>query len=200
MIKTLFVDIGGVLLTNGWDHLDRELAAKTFHFDLKEMEARHRLTFNIFEIGKISLEEYLNRILFYKKQDFTQEQFQKFMFERSKPFPEMIELVRNLKSKYRLKVAVISNEGRELNTYRINKFGLAEFIDFFFSSCFVHFQKPDNEIFQMALDASQTPPDQAIFVDDRKLFVEVAEKFGMHGLHHIDYESTLVKLEKFGLK
>jgi hypothetical protein len=27
-ITTLFIDIGGVLLTNGWDHLSRKLAAK----------------------------------------------------------------------------------------------------------------------------------------------------------------------------
>src|ERR1700722_1612844 len=109
-ITTLFIDIGGVLLTNGWDHQARVLAAKLFKLDLEEMESRHRLTFDTFEVGKISLEEYLNRIVFYKKRTFTQKQFQKFMFDQSQPYKDMITLISSLKTKHNLRVGVVSNE------------------------------------------------------------------------------------------
>ena len=154
-ITTLFLDIGGVLLTNGWDHQARKLAAKTFDLDLDEMEDRHHLTFDTYEVGKLTLKQYLSRVVFYQKRPFTPREFREFMFAQSKPFPQMIELVRKVKVRHGLKVAVVSNEGRELNTYRIRKFKLDGFVDSFISSCFVHVRKPDADIFRLALDIAQ---------------------------------------------
>ncbi|MCE5316250.1 MAG: HAD hydrolase-like protein, partial [Parachlamydia sp.] len=165
--KILFLDIGGVLLTNGWDKAARERAAKKFKLDLNEMESRHHLTFDTYEVGKLSLTEYLDRMVFYKKRAFTQTQFKNFMFAQSKAFPEMIELVCRLKQEHGLKVAVVSNEGRELNAYRIRKFKLGSFVDFFISSCYVHLRKPDADIFRIALDISQVPAHQVLYIEDR---------------------------------
>ncbi len=134
-ITALFLDIGGVLLTNGWGHESRKLAAKVFGLDLNEMEDRHHLTFDTCEVGKLSLEEYLRWVVFYRKRPFTRGQFRKFMFAQSKPYPKMIELVRQLKAKHGLKIAVVSNEGRELNAHRIREFNLDGFVDFFVCSC-----------------------------------------------------------------
>lgn len=198
-ISALFLDIGGVLLTNGWDHNARELAAWAFDLDLQEMQERHRLTFDTYEVGKLTLEQYLNRVVFYQKRTFTPEQFRKFMFEQSKPFPEMIELVRDLKARYGLKIAVVSNEGRELTEYRIQHFELNEFVDFFISSCFVHFRKPDEDIFRVALDIAQVPADRVIYVEDRPMFVQVAESLGIRSIRHTDYETTRSELASFGL-
>lgn len=189
-ITTLFVDIGGVLLTNGWDHNSRQLAAETFGFDLKEMDSRHRMTFDTFEIGKISLEEYLKRALFYTKRSFTMQQFIDFMKAQSKPYPKMIELIKKYKEKYNLKVVVVSNEGRELTEYRIQKFKLDQFVDFFVSSCFVHLRKPDGEIYKVALDLAQASPKEVLYVDDRDMFVEVAGNLGIKGIHHQTFEET----------
>src|SRR5664280_3356686 len=130
-ITTLFLDIGGVLLSNGWDHQARERAATNFKLELAEMEDRHHLTFDTYEEGKLTLEEYLGRVVFYQQRPFTPAQFRKFMFAQSKPYPKMIELVAQLKARYGLKIAVVSNEGRELNAYRIRKFGLNRFVDSF---------------------------------------------------------------------
>jgi putative hydrolase of the HAD superfamily len=199
-ITCIFVDIGGVLLTNGWDHHARKRAAKMFGLDLDEMEDRHHLTFDTYEQGKLTLDEYLNRVVFYQKRSFTRAQFRKFMFAQSKPFPEMIELVRRLKSKYGLKIVVVSNEGRELNAHRIQTFKLDRFVDFFISSCFVHFRKPDEDIFRMALDIAQVPASQVVYIDDRPMFVQIAKSLGIHGVHHADYKSTRTKLAAFGLK
>lgn len=198
-ITALFLDIGGVLLTDGWNRKCRKKAAEFFALDLEELEERHHLTFDTYEAGKLSLHEYLNRIVFYEKRSFTRDQFQQFMFDQSKPFPKMIEMIRMLKKQYNLKVAVISNEGRELTEYRIKQFRLNEFVDFFISSCFVHFRKPDADIFRVALDIAQVPVEEMLYIEDRPMFVMVAESQGIKSIHHTDYETTRAKLESFGL-
>ncbi len=197
---TLFLDIGGVLLTNGWEYQSRALAAKEFGLDLEETNERHRLNFSTYEAGKVTLEEYLSRVIFYQKRTFTRSQFRKFMFAQSKPYLEMIKLACQLKAKYGLKIAVVSNEGRELNAFRIRKFRLDQFVDFYISSCFVHLCKPDADIFRLALDISQTPPGQVVYVENTPMFVEVAEALGIQGIVHTDYWSTCAKLAALGLE
>ena len=199
-ITALFVDIGGILLTNGWDHYSRKQAATDFILDWGEMENRHQLNFAIYEEGKLTLKEYLDRIVFYQKRPFTHVEFRRFMFLQSKPFPEMIELIKSLKAKYGLKVIVVSNEGREMNVYRIRKFKLYAFVDAFISSCFVHLRKPDAEIFRLALDISQAPAKQVIFIDNTLMFTQIAEGLGIQSILHMDYHSTYLKLASFGLQ
>lgn len=199
-VNTIFTDLGGVLLTNGWDRGSRRKAIELFKLDPEETEERHHLTFDTYEVGKITLAEYLDRVVFYKKRSFTREQFREFMFGRSQPFPEMIALIKQLKKKYKLNVAVVSNEGRELAEYRIKKFMLNEFVDFFIVSSFVHFRKPDADIFKIALDTAQVSAKEVVYIEDRPMFVQVAETIGIRGLHHVDYKVTSEKLGKLGLK
>jgi putative hydrolase of the HAD superfamily len=163
------------------------------------MDERHHLTFDTYEEGKLSLDEYLNRILFYEERAFTKEEFIEFMYAQSKPFPDMINLACNLKRKYHLKLAVISNEGRELTTYRIGKFELGSFIDFFVVSSFVHIRKPDVDIFKIALDIAQIPADKAVYIEDRAMFVDVAQSLGIKGIIHQDYRTTRAELSALGL-
>lgn len=197
---TLFLDIGGVLLTDGWDHHARKRAATSFKLEWAEMEARHRLNFATYEEGKLTLEEYLSRTVFYEERPFTRDQFREFMFAQSQPYPEMIELVVQLKLKYGLKIAAVSNEARELNAYRIRKFKLDGLVDFFISSCFVHLRKPDTDLFRLALDISQTPVEQVIFIDNTLMFVQIAEDLGIRSIHHTDYNATCARLVSFGLQ
>ena len=199
-ITTLFLDVGGVLLTNGWDHHARRRAAKNFKLDWTEMEGRHRLTFETHEEGKMTFEEYLNQVVFYKKRAFTRAQFRLFMFAQSKPHPKMIELVSQLKVRHGLKIAVVNNEARELNEYRIREFKLGRFVDSFISSCSVHVRKPDADIFRLALDITQAPARQVLFIDNTSMFVQIAEGMGIRTILHTDYKSTCAKLASFGLK
>jgi len=198
-IRALFLDIGGVLATNGWDRDSRELAASNFGIDIQELDERHRLNFDTYECGKLTLAQYLARVVFYRPRSFSEQDFREFMFAQSKPFPEMIELVRALKARYNLKVAVVSNEGRELTEHRVPKFQLASFVDFFVSSCFVHLRKPDEEIYRLALDLAQVAPGEVAYVEDRPLFVEVGASLGMHSIQHLDHASTVAKLAELGL-
>ncbi|WP_198342174.1 HAD family hydrolase [Nitrosococcus watsonii] len=198
-MTTLFLDIGGVLLTNGWDHHAREWAAKHFKLEWAEMENRHRLNFSTYEEGKLTLEEYLSRTVFHEDRSFTRDQFREFMFAQSQPYPEMIELVRKLKAKYGLKIAVVSNEARELNAYRIRKFKLGEVVDFFISSCFVRLRKPDEEIFRLALDIAQEPSQQVVYIENTPMFVQIAAGLGIRSILHTDYDSTRAQLASFNL-
>jgi putative hydrolase of the HAD superfamily len=198
-ITTLFLDIGGVLLTNGWDHNSRKRAAQTFGLDYDEMSERHHLTFDTYEEGKLSLDDYLERVVFYQQRVFSPEEFKKFMYAQSKSYPDMIKLVRGLKTQYGLQVAAVSNEGRELTMYRIQQFELRSFVDFFVSSCFVHYRKPDEDIYRIALDISQAQAEQVVYIDDREIFVEVARELGITGIIHTGYEATRKSLQGLGL-
>ncbi len=174
-------------------------AADAFGLDSDDLNERHHLIFDTYEEGKLSLDAYLDRVVFCQKRNFSRREFKKFMFAQSKPFPEMLRLVAELRARYGLKIAVVSNEGRELMEYRIRKFRLAKFIDFFIASCFVHFRKPDEDIFRIALDIAHTPAERVVYIEDRAMFVEVAKTFGIHGIHHTGFESTRKALEGLGL-
>ena len=198
-VTTLFLDIGGVLLTDGWGLDYRSAAANAFELDQKELETRHHQAFDTYEMGKLSLDEYLNHVVFHQERSFTQAQFKDFMFAQSKPYPQMIALMRSLKTKYGLKVLVLSNEGRELNAHRIREFKLDAFVDAFISSCFVHLRKPDPEIFRLALDIAQVPPQHVLYIENTPMFIQVAESLGIPSLLHTDYASTSRKLALLGL-
>lgn len=198
-ITTLFLDIGGVLLTNGWDRHARHLAVKTFNLDEEEVNERHHLTFDTYEAGKLNLNEYMNRVVFYEKRNFSKEQFKEFMFTQSRPYPEMINLISGLKEKYKLRLTAVSNEGRELTEYRIKQFKLNGLFDAFVASSFVHFRKPDVDIYKTALDVSQVDAENVLYIDDRHMFIEVAGTLGISGIHHQKYETTKRELDNRGL-
>jgi putative hydrolase of the HAD superfamily len=198
-IQALFLDVGGVLLTNGWDRKSRQESAKSFNLDYADLQERHHLTYDTYEVGKISLDTYLDRIVFFEKRPFTKEQFKAFMFAQSQPYQETIDFFKALTSAHSLKTGIVSNEGREIMEHRIQKFDLGSFVNFFVISAFVHFRKPDEDIFKMALDIAQVPREACVYVDDRPLFVEVARKLGMNAIPHKDLPTTRKALEELGL-
>jgi putative hydrolase of the HAD superfamily len=198
-VSCLFLDIGGVLLSDGWDYHARKRAATKFKLEWAEMEQRHRLNFSTFEEGKLTLQEYLGRVVFYQKRPFTRAQFRRFMFAQSTADADMIELVGQLKLRYALRVVVVSNEARELNAYRIRQFKLDRVVDCFVSSCFVRFRKPDAEIFRLALDLAQTRAGQIVYLENTPLFVQIAEGLGIRSILHKNYRSTRTRLAALGL-
>lgn len=198
-VTTLFLDIGGVLLSNGWGHDFRQLAVEKFQLDKAEMEERHSIMFVTYEEGQITLEEYLKRVVFYEHRDFSLIEFRDFMFSLTRPDLEMIAFIKNLKAKYHLKIVAVSNEARELNTHRIHTYGLNSFIDFFISSCYVKVRKPDIAIFNMALDTAQVSPDKVVYIDDVQMFTDIATDIGIKSILHTNTLSTFKALTAFGL-
>ncbi len=198
-IRALFLDIGGVLLTNGWDRAARHRAVEKFGLEEDEVNERHHLTFDTYESGKLSLDEYLTRVVFYEKRNFSKDDFRSFMFSQSQELPEMLNFIKELKKKNGLKITAVSNEGRELTDYRISRFKLYEIFDAFIASSYVHFRKPDVDIYKIAFDITQVQPGEVAYLDDRHMFVEVANSLGIHGIHHTDYESSKNKLAELGV-
>lgn len=198
-ITTLFTDIGGVLGTNGWDTAARQRAAKKFGFDCDDANRRHSLTFDTYEVGKLSLDDYLKRTIFFEPRSFSMNEFKQFMWEQSQPFPEMLALLKQVKQRHGIEIGVLSNEGRELNEYRVAKFGLKDFVSFFIVSSLVHFRKPDVDIYRLALDVAQVAPEEVVYLEDRQMFVEVACGLGIQGIRHVDVAGTRAKLKELGL-
>lgn len=197
-IKIIFFDIGGVLLSNGWGHESRQAAAAKFGFDYDEMNRLHEFIFNVYEIGSITLDEYLDTTIFYRSREFTKEAFIDFMFDQSVQLPNMLEWLVQWKKKNaeRFRIISINNEGRELNDYRIKKFSLHECFDAFISSCHVGMRKPDPGIFRLAMGIAQATPQECIYFDDRKILVDAAAKTGIKCYQHKNFESTKAILEE----
>jgi putative hydrolase of the HAD superfamily len=195
-IKILFFDVGGILLSNGWGHESRKLASEQFKLDYAEVNALHNFIFNVYEIGSITLDEYLDTVIFNQERDFTREDFKVFIFEQSVELPDMLLWLKKWKKDCGFRVISINNEGKELNDYRVKKFGLHDCFDAFISSCEVKMRKPDPGIWQLAMGIAQVSPKQCVYFDDRQMFVSTAEKLGIRAFLHTDFETTKQILEQ----
>ena len=178
-IHAIFWDVGGVLLTNAWDHTERAAALEHFRLDEKEFHGRHEMVVSSFERGKISLDEYLDRTVFYRSRSFTREEFRDYMLSLSRPVTDVLTFARDLAASGKYFMGTINNESRELNLHRIKKFGLRDIFRVFVSSCFVGLRKPESGIYRLALEITQINPEQCCFIDDRALNLECAAKLGM---------------------
>jgi putative hydrolase of the HAD superfamily len=183
-ITTLFWDIGGVILTNGWDRNSRKAAAEAFNLDYEEFQDRHDLTFPAFDAGQISLNEYLDRTLFYRPRKFTREEFTAFMFAQSKEFPASRAILDACANSSKYFVGAINNEPLELNQFRIETFNLRKSFQVFFSSCYVHSRKPEEGIFRVALAVTQRAPENCVFIDDRPMNLEAPRRLGFSVIHY----------------
>ncbi len=198
-IQALFLDVGGVLLTNAWDDQALQRAARAFDLDLVELRNRHAATHETYELGKISLDDYLRHVVFHTPRPFASQDFAAFMRDQSQPLPGMIELFTGLKSAFDLKVAIVSNEGRELMDYRAAEFRLTSLADIFIVSCSLHVRKPDPEFYRAAIDICRIPPPQILYVDNCELLVEAGRAAGLRGVQHTTLEATRAALAAFGL-
>jgi putative hydrolase of the HAD superfamily len=179
-ITTLFFDVGGVLLTNGWDWASRHKAVEHFQLDGEEFEDRHELLNPAFERGEIRLAEYLDRTVFYRQRNFTRQEFKDFMFAQSIALPDSLALMAHLSQSKRYLLGTLNNESLDLNLHRIETFGLRRYFSVFFSSCFLGVKKPEAAIYRLALQMTQCAPDEFVFIDDRAVNLECARQLGIN--------------------
>lgn len=189
-ITTLFLDIGGVLLTNGWDRSLRKRAIQKFELEEAEIEERHPLFFFGLEEDKISMDEYLDGVIFFKKRPFSKEEFVQWITSQSTELPNMIDFLKTIKKRHHLKVISLNNESRVLHEYRAKKFKLDELFDCFLSSYILGMRKPEKEMYRLALDVAHITPHQALYIDDSLILTKVASKMGIHAICHRDFETT----------
>jgi putative hydrolase of the HAD superfamily len=189
-LRILFFDIGGILLSNGWGHESRKEASEKFGLDYDEVNSLHNFIFNVYEIGSITLDEYLDRVIFNRPRDFVREDFKEFIYSQSKELPDMLQWLKEWKKDCGFRIISINNEGKELNDYRVQKFKLHECFDAFISSCEVKMRKPDPRIFELAMGIAQALPKQCVYFDDRIMFAKAAERLGIRAFQHTDFETT----------
>lgn len=198
--NVLFLDIGGVLLTNAWGHESREKAAELFKLDFKETEHLHNFIFNVYEIGKITLDDYIEIVVFNKERNFTPESFREFMFGQSVELPGFLQWLKEWKSQNpSVRIFSINNEGKDLNNYRIEKFELHKCFDGFVSSGEVGMRKPDPGIFELAMGIAKVPPEQCYYFDDRIILAQAAARLGMNAFQHTDLETTKAIIKKMSI-
>lgn len=198
-IKVLFFDVGGVLLTNGWDRHSRRLACETFGIDWEEFQDRHDFVALDFEIGNLTISEYLTRTVFYRTRDFSESEFIEFMKSQSVAMPESLAVVTELASSGGYLLATLNNESRELNDYRIETFGLRDLFSVFLSSSYLGLAKPHKEIYKVAVDITQHRPGQCAFIDDRELNLECADLAGIRPIHFTDATQLRSSLRNLGV-
>jgi putative hydrolase of the HAD superfamily len=198
-ISAIFWDVGGVLLTNAWDRAQRERTLEQFKLDDAEFHDRHEMVVSSFERGKITLEQYLQRTVFYRPRPFSQEVFKEYIFSLSQPDPAALDLARALSESGKYLMSTINNESRELNAYRIQTFGLRAIFKLFVSSCNVGLRKPEEGIYRLALDITQKPPEECCFVDDRALNLECAGRLGMKTIEFGDAAQLRRELQTLGV-
>ena len=198
-ISAIFWDVGGVLLSNAWDHEQRQRTLKRFGLDEVEFESRHEMLVSSLERGKISLDEYFERTIFYRPRPFTRDEFKNYIFSLSQPCPETLQLAKGLAQSSRYLMATINNESGELNQFRIQTFGLRDIFSLFVSSCFVGLRKPEEGIYRLALDITQRAPEECCFIDDRPLNLDTASRLGMHVIKMESTEQLRQALQKLGV-
>jgi putative hydrolase of the HAD superfamily len=196
-VTTIFFDIGGVLLTDGWGRTSRRAAAEKFHLDWDEFSDRHEKLAQAIETHRISLEDYLDRAVFYRPREFSQKEFRDFMFAQSEAKPESLAIVAELARSRKYFLATINNEMLELNLFRLEHFGLRLYFPIFFSSCFVGLWKPDEAIYRLALNVTQRAANECIFIDDREVNLECPSKLG---INTIRFESAAQLRAQLGRK
>ena len=197
--EVVFFDIGGVLLTNGWDHVSRHLAAQTFGLD-EGFEERHGALAKDLDTARISLDAYLDRVVFDRPRPFARADFLAFMREQSQPYADTIALLDEVVATGRYLVVALNNESRELNQYRIRTFELHRRFETFLSSCYLGLAKPDHAIYQRALEILHRPAETCVFVDDRPENVAPAEELGVRAIRHVSAASTREALRAAGVR
>jgi putative hydrolase of the HAD superfamily len=198
-IKAIFWDVGGVLLTDAWDHTQRADALAHFGLDQTEFQQRHEMLVSSFERGKIGLDEYLDRTVFYRGRSFTRESLRDYMFSLSKPKADVLALAQQLAKSGKYFMSTINNESLELNLYRIQTYGLRDIFSLFVSSCFVGLRKPEDGIYRLALELTQRAAEECCFLDDRPLNLEAAVRLGIHAIAVQDGAQVSAELGKLGV-
>jgi putative hydrolase of the HAD superfamily len=198
-VTTVFWDNGGVILTNGWDRNGRRAVVEHFKLDWEDFADRHELMLNAFETGHASLDEYLQRVIFYRHRTFTPEEVKAFIFNLSQPLPESFEYFKKLAATKRYSMLALNNESKEINEHRIRTFSLRKYFAAFLCSCYLGVRKPDEKIYRMALSLTQSAPEECVFVDDRGLNLEIPKELGMHTVQFKNAAQMRDDLGRYGV-
>jgi putative hydrolase of the HAD superfamily len=200
-IRAIYWDIGGVLLTNGWDHEERARVLGQFAIPRDEYESRHDAANDLWERGELSDDEFLKQTVFFKERSFTPAQFLQALREQSKWLPGGAKnVIAAARQHSGLKMAMLNNESGPLNDFRIESFGLAQYFDGFFCSAYIAMRKPDPRMFRAGAAMLDFSPEECAFVDDREKNCAAAAEVGMHAIQYKGEEQLTKALGALGVR
>jgi len=196
----ILFDVGGVLLTNGWDHGERAAAAEHFGLNAEELEARNTKVVAAWDRSEIDRNQYLDATVFTEPRSFTHDEFFDFMLSQSRVQPDgALEILREVAASKRFLVGSLNNEPREMNEYRFGKFELRRYLKVAFSSCYMGLRKPEPAMYRRALDILGCPPYRILFIDDREENVAGAAAAGIKAIRFAGAEALRAELEARGV-
>jgi putative hydrolase of the HAD superfamily len=196
----ILFDVGGVLLTNGWDHGERAAAVEKFHLDAADLDARHEKVFADWDRGAITMDDYLNSTVFYEPRSFSREEFSAFVLSQSRVLPDgALPILKELAAAGNYLLGALNNEARETNDYRFKTFGLRNYIDVALSSCYLGLRKPEEAIFRLAIDVMGSKPERILFIDDRQENVDAAKAQGMVTIRFQGADALRSELNELGV-
>ncbi|HEX3663404.1 MAG TPA: HAD family phosphatase [Acidobacteriaceae bacterium] len=199
-ISTMLWDVGGVLLTNAWDHQQRDAVVARFGLDRADFELRHAELAEPWERDEVGIEEYLRRTVFFQPRAFSQSEFLDAIRAQSTVLSDgALGIVRQLAASEEYVLATVNNESRAMNEFRLKKFGLSQVFSAFFTSCYLSVRKPDLRLYRIALDVLQCDPEDVVFIDDRPENVAAAASLGIHGIRYEGSAQLADELMRLGI-
>ena len=196
----ILFDVGGVLLTNGWDHGERAAAVAHFGLDKAALEARHAEVMDAWERGEINLNQYLDAAVFYEPRTFSRSEFFSFMLAQSQRLPNgALHVLAEIAACNSCMVGALNNEARETNEFRFGHFGLRRYFKAAFSSCYMGLRKPEPAMYLRALDILGCKPQRVLFIDDRQENVAGGLAAGMKAIQFCGADALRAELEELGV-
>jgi len=201
--EAILFDVGGVMLTNGWDHRERAAVLDSFGIvgdDRERLEARHNEPYDALERDLITIDEFLQQAIFFEPRSFTPAEFLEAMKQQSKTIPDnAMGILAEVSASDKWIVGLLNNESRVLHEYRMEKFGIGEYVDVQFSSPYVALRKPEPAIYNRALDILSIPGDRVLFIDDRANNTSAAAAAGMHAIQFLGEQPLRRELKLLGV-
>jgi putative hydrolase of the HAD superfamily len=193
----ILFDVGGVMLTNGWDHVERAEVLKQFGLDREAFESRHPQPYDALERDTIDMYAYLDATVFYEPRGFTADEFIEVMKAQSAPIPSnAMSVLAEISAAGKWLVGLLNNESRLLHEYRMEKFGLEQHLDIQLSSCYLGMRKPDADIYRRAIDIVGKPANRILFIDDRAGNAQAARDAGMQAIQFLGEDQLRAQLNE----
>jgi putative hydrolase of the HAD superfamily len=191
----LLMDFGGVLTTSVWDSfadfcrgkgLEDDAVKRLFREDPAALADLRGL-----ETGKLEENEFERRIAerlgLGEASDLIDS-----MFRGMRPSEPMVAAVRAARSAG-IRTGLLSNSW---STSHYDRGLLAELFDAVVISAEVGLHKPQPEIYLLAAERLDQPPERCVFVDDLRENCAGAEAVGMTAVLHRDATETIARLEE----
>ncbi|MHC4871672.1 MAG: HAD family hydrolase [Planctomycetota bacterium] len=194
-IKAVIFDLGKVLVDFDWNIAVQRISP---HTSLNEDEIIPRVTetdfVKLYEEGVIDCDDFALEIIQLLNADISIEEFVSFWSDIFIRRPEMENLFSRVKEKY--PVAILSDTSPMHWNYISRNVPAIAHPDALILSYEVGTHKPDQKIYQQALNELNITAENAFFTDDLEVNIAGAKKAGIQAQQFTTPEKMIPKIEK----